>query len=183
VNVRGFRGGRVTQTGKTSHRDHGGHRGGWDWCESSLVNVWDAGAGGNHANGGKHRTEVTEFTEGDGDWCESSSVNVWDAGAAFTRWGESIAQRSRRSQRGMRIGGKALWWTPGCDFHPVHSRYVFCSSPALSFAPLGFSSGDRPAERMLTNRLSVSNQNGAPIEAASAVRSHPTIALHQCRVK
>jgi hypothetical protein len=46
--------------------------------------------------------------------------------------------------------------------------------------PFGDSSGAGPAARILMKRLSVSNQNGAPIDAANAVISHPRIAPHQC---
>jgi hypothetical protein len=42
-----------------------------------------------------------------------------------------------------------------------------------SFGGLGFSSGALPAERMVIILLSISNQNGAPIEAAPAVNNKP----------
>ncbi len=54
--------------------------------------------------GEEHRTEAAEVTEGDaaldaeGAWCFGGEHGFW---AGKTRLGESIAQRPRRSQRGM----------------------------------------------------------------------------------
>ena len=47
------------------------------------------------------------------------------------------------------------------------------SGVGTSLGGFGFSSGALPADRMEMNRLSVSNQNGAPSVAASAVMSQP----------
>ena len=64
--------------------------------------------GENRAQRGKHRTEVTEVTEGGLGLVARNSIGdnhgVW---ARIGRNGESIAQRSRRSQRG------DLGWWPG----------------------------------------------------------------------
>ena len=58
---------------------------------------------------GKHRTEVTEVTEGDWGrrgklWPGTSSARVRES----REEGESIAQRSRRSQRGIAVGRETL---------------------------------------------------------------------------
>src|SRR5215510_8283747 len=42
------------------------------------------------------------------------------------------------------------------------------------------SSGERPLPRMVTKRCSVSNQNGAPSDAANPVRNQPRNALTRC---
>src|SRR6516165_8614218 len=43
-----------------------------------------------------------------------------------------------------------------------------------------FSSGERPLPRTVTKRCSVSNQNGAPSDAANPVRNQPRNALTRC---
>src|SRR6266487_1617253 len=45
---------------------------------------------------------------------------------------------------------------------------------------MSFSSGERPLPRMVTKRCSVSNQNGAPSDAANPVRNQPRNALTRC---
>ena len=62
--------------------------------------------GENQVQRGKHRTEVTEVTEEGLELPARNSIGdnhgVW---ARIRRNGESIAQRSRRSQRGIWVGG------------------------------------------------------------------------------
>src|SRR5215213_4742307 len=53
---------------------------------------------------------------------------------------------------------------------PVHYARTVESLFSGTFA---FSSGDLPAKRIFMILLSISNQNGAPMETASTVRSHP----------
>jgi hypothetical protein len=74
---------------------------------------------------GKHRTEGAEVTEGDGALGGGRRFGgqhgFW---AGKTRFGESIAQRARWSQRGWWVGRrKALWGTAwflgGKDAHPT----------------------------------------------------------------
>jgi hypothetical protein len=66
--------------------------------ENPSVNVGNSWAGitrmgkGSHRGHGGHRG-------GDGDWGENPSVNGGNSWAGITPMGESIAQRSRRSQR------------------------------------------------------------------------------------
>jgi hypothetical protein len=69
--------------------------------------------GGKDTHHGEHRTEVTEVTEGGLRFgCGrlfGGQLGFW---AGKTRIGESIAQRSRRSQRRIKVRlRKALWWT------------------------------------------------------------------------
>src|SRR5262245_14987083 len=45
---------------------------------------------------------------------------------------------------------------------------------------MSFSSGERPLPRTVTKRCSVSNQNGAPSDAANPVRNQPRNALTRC---
>src|SRR5215831_18397946 len=45
---------------------------------------------------------------------------------------------------------------------------------------MSFSSGERPLLRILTKRCSVSNQNGAPSDAAKPVKNQPRNALTRC---
>jgi hypothetical protein len=45
---------------------------------------------------------------------------------------------------------------------------------------MSFSSGERPLPRMLIKRCSVSNQNGAPSDAANPVKNQPRNALTRC---
>ena len=62
---------------------------------------------------GKHRTEVTEATEGGlrlvGELAPATPLG-W--GARNTRQWESIAQRSQRPQRGIEVGGSNLCRRP-----------------------------------------------------------------------
>jgi hypothetical protein len=69
--------------------------------------------GGKDPLWGKHRTEATEVTEGGLRVGRrkhfGGQLDFW---AGKTRFGKSIAQRPRRSQRGWRAGlRKAFWWT------------------------------------------------------------------------
>ena len=88
-------------TGKASHRGHGGHRGGIGVGGQEFDRRQPWRLGENRAQRGKHRTEVTEVTEGGFGLVARNSIGdnhgVW---ARIGRNGESIAQRSRRSQRG-----------------------------------------------------------------------------------
>jgi hypothetical protein len=58
---------------------------------------------------GKHRTEVTEATEGDWGWWTRELG--WTALASVREYapGESIAQRSRRPQRGLGLVDERAW--------------------------------------------------------------------------
>jgi hypothetical protein len=94
-------------SGKASHR---GHRGGSEVrrCNAFWGTAWLLG--GNDPVWGKHRTEVTEVTEGDlrfdGATLFGGQISFW---AGKTHVGQSIAQRS---QRGIGVGGRnAFWWT------------------------------------------------------------------------
>ena len=60
----------------------------------------------------EHRTEVTEVTEGDsgGDSLFVDAGGFW---RELCESGESIAQRSRRSQRGDSDWDIRFLWTPG----------------------------------------------------------------------
>ena len=60
------------------------------------------------AKSGKHRTEVTEATEGKGDWGQRAFGGHRGFCASTGRVLQSIAQRSQRPQRGMGIGAKGL---------------------------------------------------------------------------
>jgi hypothetical protein len=57
----------------------------------------------------------------------------------------------------------------------VCGRAQFGADPSYSFSFAFFSSGFGPPARRLWKRWSVSNQNGAPDDAATAVRSRPWI--------
>ncbi len=102
-------------SGKASHRGHGGHRGDGGCMEEVLW--WTAWLlDGKNAHRGKHRTEVTEATEGmEAAWRRffGGQLGFW---TGKTRIGESIAQRSRRPQRGMEaawrrfFGGQLGFW-------------------------------------------------------------------------
>src|SRR5215469_8125763 len=45
---------------------------------------------------------------------------------------------------------------------------------------MSFSSGERPLPRIVTKRCNVSNQNGAPSDAANPVKNQPRNALTRC---
>ena len=87
-----------------SRRSQRGDLGRWPGIRSATT--WRLGE--NQAQRGKHRTEVTEVTEGGFGLVARNSIGdnhgVW---ARIGRNGESIAQRSRRSQR------EDLGWWPG----------------------------------------------------------------------
>jgi hypothetical protein len=77
-------------------------------CNAFWWTAWLLG--GKHPPRGKHRTEVTEVTEGDlrfdGATLFGGQISFW---AGKTHVGQSIAQRS---QRGIGVGGRnAFWWT------------------------------------------------------------------------
>ena len=91
------------ELGKASHRGHGGHRGGLRLC-GKLLPVDTVAAGRESREWGKHRTEVTEVTEGGLGLCDEAFGGHRGFWARTTRIGESIAQRSRRSQRGDWVG-------------------------------------------------------------------------------
>jgi hypothetical protein len=57
------------------------------------------------SSSGKHRTEVTEVTEGDRGFVGESSSGDEAASVRELAQGESIARRSQRSQRGIGV----LW--------------------------------------------------------------------------
>jgi hypothetical protein len=59
------------------------------------------------------RTEVTEVTEGDRDWWGKRCGERLGFRCESQATGESIAQRSRRSQRGIGIGGENAAVTSG----------------------------------------------------------------------
>jgi hypothetical protein len=87
--------------------------GGWDWWRKLLVNaglpVREPG------EWGKHRTEVTEATEGDWDWWRKLFSERWGFQCENQANGESIAQRSRRPQRGIGIGGESCLVNAGAS--------------------------------------------------------------------
>jgi hypothetical protein len=123
---------RNTRWRKASHRGHGGHRGEMGCGGRVFFGRHRRHLGEKHALGGKHRTEVTKVTEG--GW----AVVAGFFGRHRRHLGEkhaleeSIAQRSRRSQRGDGRSAHAspyadtpyadlptrfsppgaLWWTP-----------------------------------------------------------------------
>jgi hypothetical protein len=97
--------------GKASHRGHGGHKGVGVGGERALVDTVGFSAG--RGEWGKHRTEVTEVTEGLG----LVARELWWTPLASVREeanGESIAQRSRRSQNLL------------FDFEPIGVRMLLC---------------------------------------------------------
>ena len=106
-------GGKDTLWERASHRGHGGHKGGWTLGgETRLAGRLGFRAGKTRL-GKEHRTEGTEVTKGDGRW---TAKRAWLDGLASGRerhaLGKSIAQRARRSQRGMDAGWRnALGWT------------------------------------------------------------------------
>jgi hypothetical protein len=106
-------------------------------CRSSApcpAEFWGEGLGGenfrlghrwpgreNHAPRGKHRTEVTEVTE---ESRVGGGTSAWDTvglDARITHQEESIAQRSRRSQRESGVGGgTSAWGTFGLSARITH---------------------------------------------------------------
>jgi hypothetical protein len=98
-------------SGKPSHRGHGGHRGGlrfglkvsW-WTRRLQGRERPASGKASHRGHGGHRGGIEVRAE-------SSLVDTAASGARTTAR-VSIAQRSRRSQRGnLRFGPKVPWWT------------------------------------------------------------------------
>jgi hypothetical protein len=77
--------------------------------------------GEKHTPGGKHRTEVTEVTEGDWPVAGCSLATPVAPGEKHTQ-GESIAQRSRRSQRGDGQWPGVLWAIPAASWRETHAR-------------------------------------------------------------
>jgi hypothetical protein len=57
----------LRQRGKSSHRGHGGHRGGKLELMAENLGEHRGFRARNYAKGGNHRTEVTEVTE-EGNW-------------------------------------------------------------------------------------------------------------------
>ena len=91
--------------GRASHRGHGGHRGGLGKGKAfgGRLGFW----AGKARVRGEHRTEVTEVTEG-GSGSGRLLVDGLASGRERRVSGESIAQRSRRSQRGDWEGERLL---------------------------------------------------------------------------
>ena len=109
----GFWAGKTRYWERASHRGHGGHKGGWRLGGEMRLGGRLGFRAGKTRFGNEHRTEGTEVTKGDGGWV---AKRAWVDGLASRRGrhalGKSIAQRARRSQRGMEAGWRnALGWT------------------------------------------------------------------------
>jgi hypothetical protein len=88
---------------KASHRGHRGHRGGFG-VGGQILSVASGRLCEKSGATEKHRTEVTEATEGDWGWVTKIlSVAAWASGREIKVQGESIAQRP---QRGIGVGGQ-----------------------------------------------------------------------------
>jgi hypothetical protein len=94
--------------GKTSHRGHGGHRGGLGLGTKTLGGHLGL-ACENDGPRGEHRTEVTE---GDSGWGRKRLGDTLDFRARMSGLRESIARRSRRPRRGTPVGDENAWGTP-----------------------------------------------------------------------
>ena len=147
---------RISSKGKASHRGHRGHRGGFAvGGQNPLGNIVTSRA--SISSQGKHRTEVTEVTEGDfAVGGQNSLGNTGASRARISSTGESIAQRSRRPQRG--ICGR---WPKSLSATP--------SRPGRELAPKGkhrtevnrggFAvGGQNPLGNTVTSRASINSQ-------------------------